>query len=173
MDSVQSARLRKTNLLFDDKTEFWRLLVDDLVRLEKRAEKKGLDAVARLNGTSDLPFERMKEPNSGLTVFQMFPAVTFYDYTKIPRRRNLPDNYHLTFSLSEDNEILAKAELADGVNVAVVFNSENYPSRFMGFPVIDGSESDLRYLDPIGCVVALCAKGRAKQDTSGFVRKVA
>lgn len=173
MESVQSARLRKTHLLFEDKTEFWRLLVDDLVRLEKRAEKKGLAAVARLNGTSDLPWERMREPNSGLTVFEMFPAIGFYDYTKIPGRRNLPSNYHLTFSLSEDNETLAKAELAAGVNVAVVFDSEDYPSHFMGHPVIDGSGSDLRYLDPIGCVVALCAKGKAKQDTSGFVKKIA
>jgi hypothetical protein len=173
MDSVQSARLRKTNLLFDNKTEFWRLLVDDLARLEKRAEKKGLPAVARLNGTSDLPWERMREPNSGLTVFEMFPNVTFYDYTKVPNRRNLPSNYHLTFSLSEDNEKLAKAELADGINVAVVFESSDYPSRFMGHPVIDGSGSDLRYLDPTGHVVALCAKGKAKQDESGFVREVA
>lgn len=173
MDSVQSARLRKTNLLFEDKTEFWRLLIDDLVKLEKRAEKKGLTAAARLNGTSDLPWERMKEPNSGLTVFEMFPNITFYDYTKVPGRRNLPSNYHLTFSLSEDNEPLARAEIADGVNVAVVFESEDYPSHFMGFPVIDGSGSDLRYLDPKGCVVALCAKGKAQQDTSGFVQKVA
>jgi hypothetical protein len=173
MESVQSARIRKTNLLFNDKTEFWRLLVDDLARLEKRAKKKGRPAVARLNGTSDLPWERMREPNSGLTVFEMFPDIIFYDYTKVPNRRNLPNNYHLTFSLSEDNETLARAELADGVNVAVVFESGDYPSRFMGFPVIDGSESDLRYLDPIGCVVALCAKGKAKQDESGFVRKVA
>jgi hypothetical protein len=173
MKGVQSARLRKTNLLFDDKTEFWRLLVDDLDRLEKRAEKKGLSAAARLNGTSDLPWERMREPNSGLTVFEMFPAIVFYDYTKVPGRRNLPSNYHLTFSLSENNEALARAELADGVNVAVVFDSGDYPSRFMGFPVIDGSESDLRYLDPIGYVVALCAKGKAKQDRSGFVKKVA
>jgi hypothetical protein len=173
METVQSARIRKTNLLFDNKTEFWRLLVADLIRLEKRAKKKGLPAVARLNGTSDLPWERMREPNSGLTVFEMFPAVTFYDYTKIPNRRNLPSNYHLTFSLSENNETLARAELADGVNVAVVFNSEHYPSHYMGHPVIDGSESDLRYLDPIGCVVALCPKGKAKQDTSGFVRKAA
>ena len=173
METVQSARIRKTNLLFDNKTEFWRLLVDDLARLEQRAKKKGLSAAARLNGTSDLPWERMREPNSGLTVFEMFPAVTFYDYTKIPNRRSLPNNYHLTFSLSEDNEKLAKAELADGVNVAVGFDSEDYPSRFMGFAVIDGSESDLRYLDPIGCIVALCAKGKAKKDTSGFVRKAA
>jgi hypothetical protein len=170
MDSVQSARLRKTQLLFENKYEFWRLLVEDLERLSRRADKKGLQAVARLNGTSDLPWERMRDPLSGLTVFEMFPEVTFYDYTKVPGRRNLPKNYHLTFSLSEDNREQALSELADGRNVAVVFASEHFPTEYMGYPVVSGVESDLRYLDAPGVIVALCAKGQAKTDTSGFVQ---
>jgi len=43
------------------------------------------------------------------------------------------------------------------------------PKTFMGFTVVDGDKDDLRFLDPQGVVVALYAKGRAKQDESGFV----
>ena len=88
----------------------------------------------------------------------------------MPGRRDLPKNYHLTFSLSEDNREQALSELADGRNVAVVFASENFPSKYMGYPVVSGVESDLRYLDAPGVIVALCAKGQAKTDTSGFVQ---
>jgi hypothetical protein len=40
----------------------------------------------------------------------------------------------------------------------------------MGRRVINGDESDLRFLDPVGVVVGLKAKGKAKRDTTGFVR---
>jgi hypothetical protein len=36
-------------------------------------------------------------------------------------------------------------------------------------PTIDGDRDDMRFLDPKGVVVALYAKGKAKQDQSGFV----
>jgi hypothetical protein len=35
--------------------------------------------------------------------------------------------------------------------------------------VVDGDDSDIRHLDPMGAAVALYAKGKAKKDTSGFV----
>jgi hypothetical protein len=37
------------------------------------------------------------------------------------------------------------------------------------YPVLRGDENDLRFLDPKGYVVALTAKGPAKQDRTGFV----
>jgi hypothetical protein len=43
------------------------------------------------------------------------------------------------------------------------------PKTFKGFKVIDGDKDDLRFLDPKGVVVGLYAKGKAKQDASGFV----
>jgi hypothetical protein len=171
MSVVQSARVRKTKLLFENKKEFWKLLIADLSRLEKRANKKRIPAVARLNGTSDLPWERMRDPESEKTVFELFPEIQFYDYTAVPGRSDFPSNYHLTFSLKENNKQVAQDELRRGMNVAVVFDSEDYPPRFLGFPVINGSASDLRYLDPRGGhVVGLCAKGRAKLDRTGFVQ---
>jgi hypothetical protein len=38
--------------------------------------------------------------------------------------------------------------------------------------VFNGDESDLRFLDPQGVIVGLYAKGKAKKDTSGFVKMV-
>ena len=40
---------------------------------------------------------------------------------------------------------------------------------FLSLPVVDGDDTDIRHLDPMGSVVALYAKGKAKQDQTGFV----
>jgi len=103
-----------------------------------------------------------------------YPDLPFVDYTKNPIRfdRELPANYHLTFSRAENNEDIALHMLSRGVNVAVVFAGEK-PKRWKGYAVIDGDRHDLRQLDPRGkrgVVIALSPKGRkAKRDTSGFV----
>ena len=101
----------------------------------------------------------------------MFADVQFYDYTKVPGRDLGIPNYHLTFSLAESNEEDAAAELQRGMNIAVVF--DGVPSEYLGVPVVDGDESDLRFLDPSGVVVGLKAKGEARGDTSGFVKRAA
>jgi hypothetical protein len=36
--------------------------------------------------------------------------------------------------------------------------------------VFDGDTTDLRFLDPVGVVVGVRAKGDAKKDDSGFVQ---
>ena len=41
----------------------------------------------------------------------------------------------------------------------------------MGFDVINGDESDLRFLDKQGVVVGLIEKGLAKKDETGFVQE--
>jgi hypothetical protein len=102
---------------------------------------------------------------------EMFPSVQFYDYTKLANRKALPANYHLTFSLAENNEVQAFAALANGLNVAAVFRK--VPAVFMGAAVVDGDETDLRFLDPKGVIVGLKAKGKAKRDTTGFVKEAA
>ena len=84
-------------------------------------------------------------------------------------RGQLPANYHLTFSRSETNEADCLRVLEAGGNVAVVFAGA-FPAEYLGFPVIDGDDHDLRHLDGRGVVVALSPKGRkAKADNSGFV----
>ena len=44
------------------------------------------------------------------------------------------------------------------------------PEIYEGLSVFNGDDSDLRFLDPKGVVVGLYAKGKAKKDTSGFVK---
>ena len=46
---------------------------------KKNASVKGFKPAVRLNGTSDISWERFK-------IFEMFPGVQFYDYTKIYKR---------------------------------------------------------------------------------------
>jgi len=55
------------------------------------------------------------------------------------------------------------------MNVAVVF--DRLPEEYMGKPVFNADDTDLRFLDPKGVILGLKAKGRAKKDTSGFVRR--
>mgnify|MGYP001551430943 CR=1 FL=1 len=163
---TQDARIRKTQHLFSDRRGFLTELAADITRLQRRAEAKGLIPCVRLNGTSDLRWERYG-------IIQAFPEIQFYDYTKIVNRgtrRPLPPNYHLTFSLAEDNDADARKWLASGRNVAAVF--DRLPEAYMGHPVIDGDETDLRFLDPSPAVVGLKAKGKARQDRSGFVRRL-
>lgn len=120
-------------------------------------------------------------PNLG-NIFERFPDIQFYDYTKIPNRRRALDipNYHLTFSYSarlEFQPYVAQAikTYGDKINIAVVFDKRvNLPKiagcpTFLNRTVINGDENDLRFLDPEGVVVGLSATGHAKQDTSGFV----
>lgn len=104
-----------------------------------------------------------------------FPSLRVYDYTKIPGsigHKSNPSNLHLTLSRDENNESKALDLLASGHNVAVVFASDSLPSTWQGFPVIDGDEHDVRFLDAPGSVVGLRLKGTkaAKQVAieSGF-----
>jgi hypothetical protein len=107
-------------------------------------------------------------------IFSAFPEVQFYDYTKILGRKvSEISNYHLTFSAADGNDIDVTKAVAQGYNVAVVFGIKKtlpMPEDYVGMPVFNGDDSDLRFLDPKGVVVGLYAKGKAKKDTSGFVK---
>lgn len=171
---VQNARIAKTQMLFSDREIFLSLLLEEYVRLERRAKKEGLIPVVRLNGTSDLPWEKFKV--SGKSLMESYPDLQHYDYTKIFSRMvkflkgNFPSNYYLLFSLSETNEKQARQVLALGGSVAVVFQS-GLPDTFWGYEVVNGDEHDIRSLQgQVGKVVGLKAKGRARKDTSGFVQ---
>lgn len=168
---IQKARIRKTLELFNNREAFLTQLVREVENTLRLAEKHGLTPVFRLNGTSDLRWEVMPVIRKGVeypNIMTAFPTVQFYDYTKIANRRNLSANYSLTFSLSESNNADAQEALENGMNIAVVFRK--VPESFMSLPVINGDLTDLRFLDPSGVVVGLKAKGKAKKDTTGFVR---
>lgn len=160
------ARIRKTQWFHAQREQFMQQLVKDISLLVRRAWKKGLTPAVRLNGTSDIAWERITL-GCGNTIFEIFPDVQFYDYTKIPNRRNLPSNYHLSWSYSAADERYAGMR-PDHLNWVVVFR-DDLPKEFLGRKVVDGDETDLRFLDESGIVVGLKAKGSAKKDTSGFV----
>lgn len=166
---VQAARIRRTKLFMTERNDFMLELYVDIKKACREAANKGLVPVFRLNGTSDAIWERI--PVLGYAnIFAAFPDVQFYDYTKIVRRgytcRDI-SNYHLIFSRSESNQRDVERAIVAGMSVAVVF--DKVPSEYMGLPVIDGDEHDLRFLDVSNSVVGLKAKGRARKDESGFV----
>jgi len=179
-DSIQKARIAKTRWLFDDRSSFMQALVWSIGATVRKAKREGMTPCIRLNGTSDLPFEKFKCVRDGIEYrnpMEAFPDVQFYDYTKIPARAlkwargDMPSNYHVTFSASESNDDASRMVAMAGGNVAVVFDA--IPAAYYGRKVIDGVSTDLRFLDPVGVIVGLEAKGEAKHDDSGFVKRVA
>ena len=172
--NVQLARRRKTNLMLGNPEEFYALLVEDLNKLDLKAYAESKHIFVRLNGTSDINFDKQMQRYTGKGL-QSFENLRFYDYTK-DRRKAMNyinysefDRYRVTYSRSEkDTDADIQFLLSYGCNVAVVFSGE-LPDSYLGFPVIDGDKTDLRFFDPSGVVVGLKAKGDAKKDASGFV----
>lgn len=198
--NVQIARIAKTKRYLKSRTDFMAELVNDLERFVSYCQRKGVKPAVRLNGTSDIQWEVAHYASRGDqrgSVFELFPEVQFYDYTKVYKRvyRALPSNYSLVLSYSEANQAYADkviaAALDTGANVAVVYrnkatrdalvspalegrggviqNSLHGTSESLSREVFNGDDTDLRFLDPTGVIVGLYAKGRAKTDTSGFV----
>lgn len=180
-NSVQNARIKKTRFFFADRDAFMEALYEDCKALVRRAKRKGLLPCIRLNGTSDLAFHRLIVPSQGKTLMELFPDVPFYDYSKSVKKAldnakglHAP-NYYVTFSRdSAANEPECEQVLRAGGNVSVVFR-DSLPPTYFHRPVLNGDVTDLRFLDRraragrSGYVVGLKAKGKAKQDRSGFV----
>jgi hypothetical protein len=170
--NVREARFRKTKMFHEQRQEFMNTLRSDILKLVKEANSKNMTPCVRLNGTSDLPWEVY-----ALELMQEFPQVKFYDYTKGLTRMlrfcqgKMPENYHLTFSKSEENWKQCLQVLKAGGNVAAVF-SGIMPDKYEEYEVINGDESDLRFLDKPRTIIGLKAKGKAKKDTTGFVLRV-
>lgn len=176
-NTIQQARIRKTKMFYENRDQFMALLVKDIQSAVKQSKRLGLIPVFRLNGTSDIAFEKypvkvddVEYPN----IFSAFSVLQFYDYTKILGRKVKGiANYQLTFSAADGNDKDVARAIFEGYNVAVVFGvkkTDPLPETYLGMPVFNGDESDLRFLDPKDVVVGLYAKGRAKKDTTGFVK---
>ena len=164
--AIQEARIRKTKWFFEDRESFMAQLVKDIQAAIRKADREQMIPVFRLNGTSDIRWETVPVVGGFRNIMERFPTVQFYDYTKLANRRDIPSNYHLTFSRSESNDGYVVEMMNRGVNVAVVFDT--LPEMYLGAKVIDGTETDLRFLDEKGVIVGLLAKGKAKKDNSGF-----
>jgi len=177
MPNVISARVNRTIAFANNPKLFVENLASDIEEAQVTANNKGMKLAVRLNGTSDLPWEKLGGFLK-VNLMDRFPSVPFYDYTKNPNRAELyaqgqmPKNYHLTFSRSEANGEDAERLLNLGVNIACVFSTakeDELPKTYLGKEVIDGDVTDIRFLDPKGVVVGLRAKGPARKDQSGFV----
>jgi hypothetical protein len=179
-NSVQNARIRKTKEFAEDPKTFLEVVASDIKSVCAKAEQQLLRPAVRLNMFSDLPWETLGG-HIRKSLMERFPGVQFYDYTKNPNRAwqyvngKMPSNYSLTFSLSETNKKVAMELLATGkINVAMVFaikRNQELPMFYGDYNVVDGDKTDLRFLDPIGVVVGLRAKGKAVNSKSKFVHE--
>jgi len=169
MNSVQQARIARTKFFFENRTKFIDQLYDEVDAFVRRCNKLQLKPALRLNGTSDLFWEKLIP-----SLHSDFSNVQWYDYTKVYNRMlrfidgDFPKNYHLTFSLSEVNFEQSLDVIQRGGNVAVVFRNKDIPTGWLGYKVHNADKTDLRFLDPHGWQ-GLYAKGKAKRETKGFV----
>ena len=175
-NAIQRRRIKRTLMFREDRERFWDLLISDLIKLSVEAAKEGMRPAVRLNGTSDIPWERIKVRGFD-NIMSMFPGMVFYDYTKYPinKRTRIPANYDLTFSRSEANHDEVIKSLEGGRRVAVVFSTkkgQDLPTQYLGRPVVDGDLHDMRFLDDKAVIVGLRAKGNGKNDNSGFVVEI-
>jgi hypothetical protein len=175
MNTVQKSRLNKKFYFLADRLKFLNHLDREIKLSYARAKRKGFKYTVRLNGTSDLPFERYKLEN-GLNLMDNNPQVQFIDYTKVTNRldkkNKIPKNYSLTYSQAENNLKDVKQILKTKYNIATVFRKK-LPKRWLGRKVIDGDLSDLRHLeDGKKIIVGLIAKGKAIKNFNGFVQDV-
>lgn len=183
-NTIQRCRIKRTKMYAKDRDGFMAQLVKELRAFIKKADRKGLTPVIRLNGTSDIRWENQPVTIDGQyfdNLFDAFPDQQFYDYTKLPNRfnRTLPRNYHLSLSFSNASPRYADmcwdAHAKHGASLVMVYRTKDDIAAAAnwyaecGVRFIDGDASDLRFLDPGKCIVALKAKGTARKDTSGFV----
>lgn len=185
-NSVRESRKLKAQLFMRERGEYMNRMARDIVRLERKATRESLKLCVRLNGSTDIVWERvsfaiddktakaLRLPDMAgriVTLLQIFPAIQFVEYTKNPNRiGKAPANLDLTLSYAVNNSQACVAALLAGHNIAMVFHG-GLPKSFGGFRVIDGDQHDLRHLDEKGgVIVGLSPKGRkAKHDISGFV----
>jgi len=170
-NNVQAARLRKTEYFHKNRSGFLWQLSNEIEILKKRSKKAGYKFAVRLNGTSDLSFERFKHLD-GQTLMDAHPDVQFYDYTKVYNRltRDI-NNYYIMFSYSGTNKVYCMEALHRGYNVAVVFG-QTLPTRFWRHKVFDGDNHDLRFNDPGHRIIGLRAKGRARRMQNEFINDI-
>jgi len=177
MSNVMLSRLRKTLYFNQYRDQFMAQLSREVDREKAKAKRQGYILIVRPNGTSDIRFENI--PVDGFdSIMARHSDIQWYDYTKLANRKSVPANYDLTFSYSgvpAYAPYVAKA-VAKGERIAVVFRNRATVETmlangetFLGLPVVDGDDTDIRHLDAKGVIVALYAKGKARRDQSGFV----
>jgi len=172
-------RVGKTRAFYAYPLRFLRQVLMEVIDGARIAHKKGDKYQYRLNGTSDLLWERFIYMDLMVASVDGFNG--FYDYTKMSRSRLMrayfPETYHLTFSVDEKTHSSknALAFIRAGLSVAIVMtDKEKIKLVNMGFDrVIDGDDNDHRPQDPQGAVVVLRAKGDLINSDSPFIKSLA
>ena len=165
--NVLAARIAKTKFMMEQPYHFFRMLYQELDRCNRKHGSNGF--AFRSNVLSDIPWEhvapqiyRFSEFNYDYTkgytrLKSLYPNVWMRDHgSEIP-------NLDLTLSYSGCNAGICRETLANGGRIAVVFNvkrGQPLPEIYSGYKVVDGDESDRRFLDPANCIVGLRAKGK-------------
>ena len=179
-NSIQQARIRKTDFYISEKKQFIEQLEKEIQSINKRSEKKGIKTAIRLNGTSDLDLLGQIKRKVNDDILNL-DNVQYYDYTKIlgKVKKYIGTNYRLCFSFSGDNWSDCEEALKIGAPVSVVFSADSrkkepLPKTYKGYKVIDGDKADDLMLDHKGSyILGLRFKGskKAKQEAikSNFV----
>lgn len=154
MKVVERSRRAKTRLWHTDRDLFLKILRKDIEAHIRSSKKADLIPAVRLNTISDIPWE-------DYGIFQDYPELIGYDYTKIADRLGkTPPNYSLMFSFSQALGYRAEVDkvIETDFPISVVFRG-GFPARFLGREVIDGDRSDLFNLEARGKVIGLKLKG--------------
>lgn len=172
INTIHDCRIKKTKLFFEQQDFFMAWLIAEIKMYQRKAVNKNLGFAVRLNGTSDVHWQQIYF--DGLNIFEHFPEVQFYDYTKQASKfENKASNYNLTLSYTGRNWDACKELLNKGINVAMVFNipqNKQLPTMFDGFDVIDGDITDTRFKDKKGGIAGLHWKNIADRKANDEVK---
>ena len=171
---VMNARIRRTQWFQSDPHGFMEQLIEELSMIQDAATHNGLTMAVRLNGTSDVLWERQtikRQDGSSYSIFDLFPNARFYDFSRTPNEhRKVSENWSLTFSLADDPLEFAVTHLKAARNVAAVVPEADKHAGTDWFAlgdtevkVIDGDADDLRFLDPHPALILLKPKGRLRR----------
>ena len=185
MLSSKRARYCKTWFFLTEPLTFLRLIILEIQKDCRLKSPKGIDCYYRLNGLSDIWWERYLDFN--LMVETIHGLGGFYDYTKalydLRVKENIEDfkNYRMVYSW--DEKPIAKREalkyLDAGHSVSIVCQAVGLKKHPHVLNIInnydfalDGDKHDGRFADPKNALVLLRAKRPLKEyEHLGFTVK--
>lgn len=172
LNIILNSRINKTKLFFENNAYFMDWMNAEITSYQKKAKKVGAIFSARLNGTSDINYLNYLVPGTNKNIFELFSNVQFYDYTKDINKvlSKVPENYHLTFSYSGRNINNCKLAILRGLNIAVVFQTSDFPETFLNLPVINGDYTDYRPMDAKNSIVGLTFKKIANKSDNELIK---
>jgi len=168
---IRNARIKKTRLFAEYQDFFMAWMIAEIKLKQAKAKREHFYFSVRLNATSDINWQKVFYKDK--TIFEIFPEITFYDYTKNHNKFNdIVPNYHLTLSYTGRNWDKCLKILAKGHNVAMIFNvkhEKDLPAMYSQYQVVNGDLTDYRVDDAKGIIVGLKWKRIANRDAEKIV----